>query len=106
MKEKRKYADRRQYLIKAVTKRRRRIKQLAVEIEYKGGKCRLCDYSKYARSLDLHHVGKKAFGLSEKSYSLSWIKIKEELARCILVCANCHREIEGGVTQLPKEILE
>jgi hypothetical protein len=70
MVEKRKYADRKEELIRAVAKRRRKIKTLA--IEYKGGKCQVCGYNKYQGALDLHHF-----------------------------CANCHREIEAGITQLP-----
>jgi hypothetical protein len=103
MTEKRKYADRREYLIKAVAKRRRKVKLMA--IEHKGGKCQICGYSKYPGALDLHHIsGQKSFGIGDKGYTRSWIKIKEEIDKCILVCANCHREIEGGITQLPKEI--
>jgi len=99
--EKRKYADRKEYLIKAVAKRRRKIKLMA--IEYKGGKCRICGYNKCPGALDLHHInGQKLFGIGEKGYTRSWKKIKKELDKCILVCANCHREIEGGITQLPQ----
>ncbi len=53
MKDTRTYADRRQELIKAVAKRRRKIKELS--IRYKGGKCQICGYAKYQGALDLHH---------------------------------------------------
>jgi len=104
MTDKRKYADRREGLIRAVAKRRRKIKSMA--IEYKGGKCQLCGYMKYQGALDLHHLNaaEKDFGIADKGYTRSWEKVKTELDKCILVCANCHREVEAGVTQLPKEI--
>lgn len=104
MAEKRKYADRRDELIRAVAKRRRKIKSLA--IEYKGGKCQICGYSKYQGAFDLHHIDpkQKDFGIGDKGYTRSWEKVKTELDKCVLVCANCHREVEAGVTQLPKEI--
>jgi len=100
MADKRKYADRREELIKAVAKRRRKIKALA--IAYKGGQCQICGYNRCPGALELHHInGKKEFGISDKGYTRSWKKVKAELDKCILVCANCHREIEAGVTQLP-----
>ena len=104
MVDKRKYADRREELIRAVAKRRRKIKALA--LEYKGGKCQICGYDKYQGSLDLHHIdpSEKEFGIGHKGYTRSWQKVKAELDKCILVCANCHREIEGGITQLPEVI--
>lgn len=63
-------------------------------IEYKGGKCERCGYNKCVYALDFHHLNlkEKDFNISKKSY-LSWDKIKAELDKCILVCANCHREI-------------
>jgi len=100
--EKRKYADRREELIRAVAKRRRKVKSMA--IEYKGGKCQVCGYNKYPGALDLHHVGDKKFGIADKGYTRSWEKVKAELDKCVLVCANCHREIEAGITQLPQVI--
>ena len=105
MVEKRKYADRREELIKAVAKRRKKIK--ALSIEYKGGKCQICSYDKYQGALDLHHVNpkEKDFGIADKGYTRSWEKVKVELDKCILVCATCHREVEAGITQLPEVIL-
>jgi len=104
--DKRKYSDRAKYLIKAVAKRRKKIREMAVD--YKGGKCELCGYNKCIQALDFHHLDKfgKDFGISEKGYTRSWEKVKEEIDKCILVCANCHRELHVGIKQLPKEILE
>jgi hypothetical protein len=99
--ERRTYADRREYLIRAVAKRRRRLKEMLVE--YKGGKCSLCGYKKYTGAFDLHHLdsSKKDFGLAMQGLTRSWEKIKKEADKCILVCANCHREIHGGVAKRP-----
>jgi hypothetical protein len=103
MPEKRKYADRAEYMKAAVSRRRRKIKEMVVE--YKGGECIVCGYKKYIGAFDLHHAGdsKKKFGLSADGLTRSWDRVKKEADKCILVCANCHREIHGGVTQLPKE---
>ena len=103
MSDKRIYADRAEYLKKAVAERRRKLKQMVVE--YKGGKCIICGYKRYAGAFDLHHVGdsKKEFGLSVRGLTRSWERIKKEADKCILVCANCHREIHGGLKQPPKE---
>jgi len=93
--------DNKEELIKAVAKRRRKVKTLA--IEYKGGKCQICGYKKYQGALDLHHItGGKEFGIADKGYTRSWEKVKTELDKCILVCANCHRELEAGITQLSR----
>ncbi len=103
--EKRTYRDRAEYLKKAVAKRRRKIKEFAVV--YKGGKCQVCSYNKYIGALDLHHLDPKtkAFGIGDKGYTRSWQAVRHEADKCILVCANCHREIEAGITQLPAETL-
>jgi hypothetical protein len=90
------YKDRRQYLIAAVHKRRKKIRQMAVE--YKGGRCQVCGYNHCIEALEFHHANSsgKDFSISEKGYTRSWDKVKEELDKCILVCANCHREIHAS----------
>lgn len=100
MADKRKYADRAEYLKRAVAKRRKSLRQKA--IEYKGGVCQLCGYDKCPEALEFHHVGnEKNFGISQKGYTRSWERVKKELDLCMLLCSNCHREVENGITQLP-----
>lgn len=103
MPEKRTYADRAEYIKKAVSKRRKKLKEMAVE--YGGGKCVVCGYDKCVRALGFHHKDseQKDFGLSARGLTRSWQKIQVELDKCILVCANCHMEIHDGITQLPTE---
>lgn len=81
-----------QCAVDAVTKRRKKLKELA--IEYKGNKCEICGYDKCVEALEFHHLdpSKKEFNISIANVK-SWNNIKNELDKCILVCANCHREI-------------
>ena len=92
-------------MIMAVAKRRRRLKEMAVET--KGGKCMICGYSKYIGALDFHHLDEtqKEFGLSIRGLTRSWAKILAEIDKCILICANCHREIHGGLIALNEAAL-
>ncbi len=87
----------------AVAKRRKTLRQKA--IEYKGGVCKLCNYNKCVEALEFHHfTNEKNFGISQKGYTRSWEAVRKELDICILLCANCHREVENGITQLSREI--
>jgi predicted HNH restriction endonuclease len=67
-------------------------------IEYKGGKCSICGYDKCQASLEFHHLDptEKDFCISTMkttSYKKNREKMEKELDKCILVCANCHKEI-------------
>jgi len=66
-------------------------------IQHKGGKCELCGYDKCREALEFHHQdnAKKDFGISYKGITRSWKKIQQEIEKCTLVCANCHREIHA-----------
>lgn len=84
----------------AVQKRRDKIKLLA--IEYKGGKCEICGYDKCKQALEFHHIdpNEKEFGIGEKGYTRSIERVKEEVDKCLLVCANCHRELHAGLINI------
>ena len=99
--ETREYKDRAHYLVLAVSKRRRRLKEMAVQL--KGGECQICGYNKYIGALSFHHLNEKdkSFDMSTRGLTRSWGRIKTELDKCILVCENCHREIHGGLIELP-----
>lgn len=73
-----------------VIKRVKKLKTLAVE--YKGKKCEICGYDKCINALEFHHIdGSKDFAISDGKIR-SWERIKKELEKCQLLCANCHRE--------------
>lgn len=94
--------DRKSNSVNSVQKRRKKIKQMA--IDYKGGCCQIknCGYNKCNAALEFHHLdpNEKDFSLSYKGHCTAWEKVKEELDKCILVCANCHREIHAGLIKI------
>lgn len=84
----------------ATQKRREKVKQMS--IDYKGGKCYLCGYDKCSGALEFHHIDpkQKSFAISSKGNTRAWEVVKKELDKCVLVCANCHREIHSGLISL------
>lgn len=65
-------------------------------IELRGNNgCEKCGYIKNLAVLDFHHVDSstKLFTLdSRKLSNKSWESIINEFEKCIILCANCHRE--------------
>jgi 5-methylcytosine-specific restriction endonuclease McrA len=100
-KETRTYADRAEYMKLAVIKRRKKVREMA--LEYKGGCCQICGYKKSKRSLSFHHIdpANKDFGISFRGFTRSWDKTKIELDKYILLCMNCHMEVHEGITEIP-----
>jgi len=76
--------------------KKRLIKCKTRAIEYKGGCCTKCGYNKCTEALDFHHVGKKDFLISSH-YNRKWETLRKELDKCILLCANCHRELHSSI---------
>lgn len=63
-------------------------------VGYKGGKCELCGYNRCVSALEFHHrvPEEKDFQLSKCKLRIFDDVVKKELDKCILLCANCHRE--------------
>lgn len=65
-------------------------------IIYKGGKCEICGYDKCEGALQFHHIDmtQKEFQLSdvELTKNFTMDKLKTEVDKCQLLCANCHAE--------------
>lgn len=75
----------------------RRVKHKLKAIEYLGGKCAHCGIVSEHRGIyDFHHLDKSEKEADPGSLMhYSWKRIQQELDKCILLCANCHR-IEHG----------
>ena len=80
-----------------VVARRRKVK--AMLVEEAGGRCLLCGYDRYPGALQFHHLdpAEKSFGLGLRGVARSLERCREEALKCVLLCANCHAEVEAGV---------
>ena len=69
----------------------RRFRTKAAAIELFGGKCMKCGWQGNQAAFQFHHKNsnKKDFLIGNVA-NKSWDKIKEELKKCDLLCANCH----------------
>lgn len=85
----------------AVSERRRQVKRQLVKEA--GGKCQICGFSGHPAALQFHHVdpATKAFHLSHQGQSRSISRMRAEAEKCVLLCANCHAQVEAGVEELP-----
>ena len=87
----------------AVSRRRRLVKETLVHEA--GGACVLCGYERYTGALQFHHrdPATKAFGLASRGLARSLAKARLEVAKCVLLCANCHAEVEAGIATIALE---
>jgi len=95
-------------------KRKKQIARAVVEtrwrnkmrlITYKGGKCEKCGYDKpITNAYHFHHKNpdEKEFTVS-RYMSRSLDRLKKEVDKCSLLCANCHAEEHDEEYQLSRE---
>ncbi len=79
---------------------RRERKRRAVTVL--GGCCRGCGSSVPAPLFEFHHLDAttKEFAISSDGALRSWDRIEAELAKCVLLCVNCHREVHAGIRSI------
>ena len=69
-----------------------------------GGRCRICGYDLHVARCEFHHLepADKRMGVSAGGMlTLSLETLRAEVRKCVLLCSNCHAEVEAGVTTLP-----
>jgi hypothetical protein len=86
-----------------VTHRRRRKERAVFSM---GAACYACERRGPPVIFDFHHRDAKAksFGVQDGN-TRSWQRIAAELAKCVMLCANCHREVHAGVRELDEGLL-
>jgi transposase len=89
----------------AVQRRRREVKRQLVEEA--GGACVLCGYDRALSGLHFHHLdpAAKTFGVSRHGVTRALDAARAEARKCVLLCSNCHAEVEAGAVQLPQSLL-
>jgi hypothetical protein len=76
-------------LLESNRKRRQSIQQFL--LEQKDKPCADCG-NKYPReAMDFDHLGDKEFTISNKKNVVSRERLEAEIAKCDVVCSNCHR---------------
>lgn len=90
--------------LSVIKNQKRKIKS----VEYKGGKCEMCGYDKNISALEFHHKNPEEKDFTISSFNGSWEDIQRELDKCVMVCANCHREIHNPQSTLEnfKKLME
>jgi hypothetical protein len=83
-----------------VAARRRKVKEILVSEA--GGMCRMCGYDRSVGALHFHHVDPagKRFAISRDGFTRSLDEAREEARKCVLLCANCHAEVEAGIVEI------
>ena len=80
----------------STAKIKNRLEELILKV-FSKYECSICKYSKCKQALEFHHINpsEKEFRVSEMG-TITEDKVIKELEKCMLVCANCHREIHYG----------
>jgi len=72
-------------------------------VDSRGGGCEVCGYNKCLNALEFHHLNpeEKEFGLTKRELANHRRSlVNKEFDKCIVLCANCHREHHAGILNL------
>ncbi len=83
--------------------KRRRKEHANLYDEYKKTlSCKICGESESV-CLDFHHIepNEKEYNIALLKYSTgSFEKVKREIEKCVVLCANCQRKVHAGIIRL------
>jgi hypothetical protein len=81
------------------TKLKERQREFMNSLKTKG--CSMCGYNKCYGALEFHHIdgSNKEGNINSMARDRDKTKAMAEVKKCILVCANCHREIHYGLKE-------
>jgi hypothetical protein len=90
----------------AVARRRRKVK--AILVHEAGGSCCICGYDRNMRALHFHHLepSLKRHEMNAKGVAMALEKLRAEAQKCVLLCSNCHAEVEDGMAFVPADALD
>ncbi len=90
----------------AVARRRRKVKTILVHEA--GGSCCVCGYDRNMRALHFHHLepSLKRHEINAKGVAIALEKLRAEAQKCVLLCSNCHAEVEEGMVSVPADALD
>jgi hypothetical protein len=74
---------------------KRRKKSSLFITKSKGRGCAICGYNICPEALEFHHVNGDKDRIIARLRDSNIEKIKIEMAKCIVICANCHRELHS-----------
>lgn len=65
--------------------------------------CQICGYTKCKKALEFHHVdsSEKDAGIAKAIKLWGSKKLMQEIEKCVVLCANCHREVHDGLINIP-----
>lgn len=100
--QKRWYYKNRDHRIETKERRRKQLRKWFSQLKDEQFSCERCDEYR-APTLDFHHPDSKDGGVSQMvSHGYSKCRIRDEIRKCTVLCANCHRK---GHSDTPKDVL-
>ena len=89
-----KNADRKAVIVSKNRERRAILREKVRQIKLSLG-CKRCGFNECSEALDFHHRNpeEKLFNIGTGCLaSISWQRIQNEIDKCDVLCANCHRQ--------------
>jgi transposase len=86
--------------VEAVQRWRRNTRRRLIE-EF-GGACAICGFDQPV-CLEFHHLDRrtKEFGFAARGITRSYESLRAEAKKCVLLCSNCHAQVEAGILDPP-----